>query len=625
MKGVMGKLLFVDLTTGEFHEEEPAMSVYRDYVGGYGLGARILFERMKPGADPLGSDNILGFTTGPLTGTRAITGNRWAVVGKSPKTQTWGDANCGGTFGPAVKFAGYDAIFITGVSDKPVYLFVSDEQVELRDASHLWGKDAVETEDALKAEVGRQFEIASIGIAGEKLSLTAGVMNHGGRAAARSGLGAVMGSKKLKAVVAGGKQEIPIADSEGLGDYVRGQLRAAKEGESPLFKMWTTFGTSGVTAPSAFNGDSPVKNWAGVGEIDFPNAHKISDVTLQQYEKKRGGCWRCTVSCSGHLVVSEGPYQADTHRPEYETLASFGTMNLVDDTAAMVHVNELCGRYGLDSIAAGVTISFAVECFEKGLITTEDTGGLELTWGNTEAMVELLHQIGKREGFGAILADGVKVAAKKIGRGSEAFAIHIQGEEVPMHDPRFAPGIALTYQVDATPARHTQGGTGIMEFLGVPIPEALGGAGKHEYSKKGMAHRVLVNANHLMNAAGLCIFAPLLIPDGDEATGRQLEFVTGEKWDMQRQQMTGERIATLRHAFNLREGLNPVEFKLPKRIVSSSMLAGGPLAGVEIDNDAQRRAYFEVMGWDQESAMPPKEALLALGLDYVAAELYPAA
>lgn len=622
MKGVMGKLFFMDLATGEYHEERPDLSVYRDYVGGYGLGAKILFERMKPGVDPLGPDNMLGFVTGPLTGTGAITGNRWMVVGKSPKTQTWGDANCGGTFGPAIKAAGYDGFFFSGASDKPIYLLITDETIEVRDASHLWGKDAIEVEDLLKAEHGKKVEVASIGVGGEKLSLTAGVMNDGGRSAARSGLGAVMGSKKLKAIVAGGKQKIPVADNKGLMAYVKGQLKAAREGGAPLYEMFTTFGTSGGTAASAFNGDSPVKNWAGVGETDFSNAHQISDVTLQQYEKKRDGCWRCTIACSGHLVVPEGPYQADTHRPEYESLAAFGTMNLIDDTAAMVHVNELCGRYGLDTISAGVTISFAMECYEKGIITTEDTGGLELTWGNTEAMVELLHQMGKREGFGAVLADGVKVAAEKIGKGAEAYAIHVQGEEVPMHDPRFAPGLALTYQVDATPARHTQGGTGMLEFTGAPIPEALGGADKHEYGKKGMAHRVLVNATHVLNTAGLCLFSEFVTDE--DAVAKQLEFVTGEEWDMQRQQIIGERITTLRHAFNLREGLNPIEFKLPKRIVSGSMLAGGPNAGVEVDNDQQRLAYFETMGWDQETAMPRPEALMALGLDYVAADLYPA-
>lgn len=621
MKSVMQKLLFIDLTSQTYHEETPDISLYRDYLGGYGLGANILFQRTKAGIDPLGPDNMLGFLTGPLTGTRAITGNRWVVVGKSPKTKGWGDANCGGTFGPAMKFAGYDGIFFTGASEKPVYLFITNETVEFHDATEYWGKDAVEVETALKAKHGRKYEVAGIGVSGEQLNLMAGVMNDGGRSAARSGLGAVMGSKKLKAIVAGGSQEIPVADDKGLGDYVKEVLKAAREGGAPMYEMFTTFGTSGGTAASAFSGDSPVKNWAGVGETDFPTASQISDVALKPYEKKRAGCWRCTISCSGHMIVPEGPYEVEGHRPEYETLAAFGAMNLIDDTEAMILVNDLCGRYGLDSISTGSAISFAMECYEKGLITTEDTGGLELTWGNTEAMVELLHQIGKREGFGAVLADGVKAAAEHIGKGSEAFAIHVQGEEVAMHDPRFAPGLALTYQIDPTPGRHTQGGTGLVEMVGMPIPEQLGGAGKHEYSKKGMAHRFLANQMHITNAAGLCLFADFVVPP--DATSKELEFATGETWDMQRQQIVGERITTLRHAFNLREGLNPVEFEVPKRIVSGSMLAGGPNAEVEVDNDAQRIAYFEAVGWDQETAMPRKEALMGLGLDYVAAELYP--
>jgi len=623
MKGVMGKILFVDLTSGEMHTEYPPESVYQEYLGGYGLGVKILYDRMKPGVDPLGPDNIFGLLTGPLTGTRSITGNRWIAVGKSPKTGGWGDANCGGTFGPALKSAGYDAIFFTGASDHPVYLYVTDEQVELRDASHLWGMDGLEAEAKLKEELGKKFEIALIGLGGEKLNLTAGVMNDFGRAAARSGLGAVMGSKKLKAVAASGSQKISVANDEALGKYVQETMRAAKNSGAPIYEMFTTFGTSGATAASAFNGDSPVKNWAGVGEIDFPNAHQISDVVLQQYEKKRDGCWHCMISCSGHLVVPDGPYKADTHRPEYETLGAFGTMTLIDNTAAMVLVEELCGRYGLDSIAAGSVISFAMECYEKGLITQEDTGGLELTWGNTDAMIELLHQIGKREGFGAVLADGVKVAAQRIGKGSEKFAIHVNGEEIAMHDPRNAPGLALTYQVDATPGRHTQGGTGGLEMLGMPIPEQLGGAGKHEYSKKGMAHRILVNSNHLLNAAGLCYFSALVAaPDAPE---RELEFVTGETFDMQRAQAIGERIAVLRHAFNLREGINPVELEVPHRLLSGSMLAGGPNKDVEVDNNAQRMAYFATMGWDQETAQPPKEQLKALNLDFVIPDLYASA
>ena len=621
MQGVMGKLLFVDLTTGEIHVEEPDPSLYRDYIGGYGLGARILFDRMKPGVDALGPENIFGLTTGPLTGTRAITGNRWTAVGKSPKTGGWGDANCGGTFGPALKFSGFDAVFFSGISEKPVYLCITDGKAELKDASQLWGMDAVEAEQAIKNELGKKYEIAVIGPAGEKKTLTAGIINDGARAAARSGLGAVMGSKKLKAVAAWGTQEIPVADNDGLGEYIRQQLATARAADTPMFQMFTTMGTSGAAAVSAFNGDGPVKNWAGVGVKDFPTAVQISDAALKPYELKRGGCWRCTISCSAHMSVPEGPYRSETERPEYETVGAFGTMNLIDTTEAMIHVSELCARYGLDTIAVGTTISFAFECYEKGILTKEDTGGLELTWGNTDAMLALVHMIGKREGLGAILADGVKVASEKIGKGSAEFAMHVHGEELPMHDPRHAPGLALTYQVDATPARHTQGGTGALEMVDMPIPPELGGADKYEYSKKGLAHRVLVNENHVLSTAGLCMFSGMVTdPDAPE---RELEFVTGEKWDPQRAQATGERIAVLRHAFNLREGLNPVEFELPHRAVSGSMLDGGPNAGVEVDNDAQRVAYFATMGWDQETAMPPKQQLEALGLDFVAKELYP--
>ncbi len=245
MKGTMGKLLFVDLTSGQIHAEEPDESVYRDYVGGYGIGAKILFERMRPEVDPLGPENILGILTGPLTGTQAITATRFTVVAKSPKTGTWGDANAGGFFAPALKASGYDGVFFTGASAKPVYLFINDGKAELREASHLWGQDAIETEDLLKAEVGKGFEVACIGLAGEKQSLLAGVMTDRGRSAGRSGLGAVMGSKQLKAVMAGGKHEAPVANPKALSDWVKGQLQGAREANTPMYQMFTTFGRIG--------------------------------------------------------------------------------------------------------------------------------------------------------------------------------------------------------------------------------------------------------------------------------------------------------------------------------------------------------------------------------------------
>ncbi|MBE3556279.1 MAG: aldehyde ferredoxin oxidoreductase family protein [Firmicutes bacterium] len=623
MQGVMGKILWVDLSSAKIWEERPDATLYRDYVGGYGLGVRYLFDRMKPGVDPLGPENILGLTTGPLTGTMAITGNRWMAVGKSPKTGGWGDANCGGTFGPALKACGYDAVFFMGRSPKPVYLYLTEDHAELRDATRFWGT-GLAVEETLKKELGHKVEVAWIGEAGERCQLTAGIMNDEGRSAARSGLGAVMGSKRLKAVAALGNKKIPVADEDSLRKYTTGLMRQAKEANSPMYQAFTNYGTTSTTAASAMSGDSPVKYWQGAGVVDFPQASKISDVANDAYKIKRTGCWHCQISCSSFQRVPSGKYATEgehTHRPEYETAAAFGTMTLTDNLEALHKVNELCNRYGADTIATGSTVAFAFACFDKGILTPEMTDGLVLTWGNDEALVALTEKVLKREGkIGELLGDGVAKAAEKLGPAAQEIAVHVHGEEVPMHDSRFSPGLALTYQIDATPARHTQGGTGGVEMLGVdPLPAPFN-VSKWDFDKKGPAHRFMVNHGHLVNIAGVCQFADFLFPQ--EALLVELGYVTGETWDVQRMQTVGERVATLRHAFNLREGLNPATFKLPKALVDGRDLPGGPNKDVVVDVDAERNSYYAAVGWDPVTSKPSVESLKALGLEDVIDDLY---
>lgn len=621
MKSVMGKVLWVDLGTGEVRDEAIPDQMYSDYIGGYGIGARFLYDRMPANIDAMGPENILGFMTGPLTGTAAITGNRFTVMAKSPKTETWGDANCGGTFGPALKFAGYDGVFFTGISERPVYLFIDNGTAELRDAADLWNQgDDFHPELTLKERHGKQYEVAWIGRAGETCSLTAAVMNDIGRAAGRSGLGAVMGSKRLKAIVAGGKHKVEVHDEDGLRKYVASIMKDVKQENSPRWQSFSQYGTTAGVAANAASGDSPVKNWAGVGIIDFPEAYKISDVAMDPYNEKRTGCWRCNIACTAHMKVPEGKFASETHRPEYETLAAAGTMTLTADTEMMMKFNEIVNFYGMDTITAGSIIAYAMECYERGLISGAETDGVELTWGNADAVIAMTHKLGKREGrFAEIFGDGVAKAAQRLGGNADEFAVHVHGEEVPMHDPRYAPGLALTYQVDATPARHTQGGTGLIEMGGeggdsgeVNLPPELGGANKYDYNNKGMAHHVMVAAGHIQNTAGVCLFAGLVTPA--EALTRELELATGEAWPQERVMQVGSRIAILRHAFNLREGLNPAEYKVPSRILDGRPLAGGPLQEVLVDNEAQRRAYFQAAGWDADTSIPSVQALQFAGL-----------
>ena len=613
--GYMGKVLFVDLSQGELKDEALDEKLCRDFIGGYGIGARIIYSRQKAGVDPLGPENILGFMTGPLTGSPALSGTRYTVVGKSPLTGTWGDANSGGDFGPYLKFAGYDGIFFTGTSEKPVSLFIKDGKAELRDAAHLWGKDSFETEDILKSELGKDAHVACIGPSGENLCLIACVMNNKGRAAGRSGLGAVMGSKKLKAVAVIGNMEIPIADRNRVQQIRKECLGDLVESLASLFK---DTGTPGITAESAHSGDSPVKNWGGVGIRDFPNAKLISDDNVINLQTRKYACWRCPFGCGGHMKAgTEYQYEAGAHKPEYETLCMFGTNCLNDNLESIIKANDICNRYGLDTISAGATIALAIECYENGIITKADTNGIEMTWGNHKSIVAMTEKLAKREGFGAVLADGVKVAAEKIGKGSEKYAIHIQGQELPAHDPKFGYHFATTYRLDPTPGRHTQGSEGDKPPE-LPVPDF----DTKSFSGRGEVHKIASNHHHVMASAGMCEFMYWSLPSAN-AIHEFINAVTG--WDMTMDELlkTGERISNMRHAFNLREGLNPLQFKAPDRVLGRPTQKEGPLAGVTVDEDTMVKEYLAVMDWDAKTAKPSKKKLEELGLEDVAKDLWP--
>ena len=622
--GYTGKLLFVDLSTGKTWTETPDEVFLRTYLGGYGIGTRLMYDRMPVGADPLGPDNLFGLATGPLTGTPTLGGSRYTAIGKSPLTGGCGDANSGGFFGPALKKAGFDAIFVTGIADKPVYILVDEGNVEVRDASHLWGKDCTETDTMLRAEFGKSAEGAYIGPAGERLSLISAIMNNEGRAAGRSGLGAVMGSKKLKAVVARGNMEIPLADKERANDLRRMYLKGLEE---DAFEGLRDYGTCGGTAGVILEGDGPVKNWGGVGVRDFPKvmADRVGGDAVIQYQKRRYACFRCQIACGGIMNVPDGPHAVTgVHKPEYETLAAYGSDCLNDNTESMFKASDLCNRYGLDTISAGSTVAFAIECFENGILTVADTDGLEMRWGNDEAIIALTEKIGMREGIGDVLADGVKVAAEKIGNGSEQFAIHVGGQEPAMHSPLVYPGLALVYQLDPTPGRHTQGmlydGTPDEKWakaLGVP---QLNLEDKYRTEGKGETHRSLVAMTHIINMTGLCLMHTFGYPP--EHLTDFMEAVVGWPVTIEELVETGERAHQLRHIYNLREGINPFDRKLPDRTVGKPAFGEGPTEGVTIEVMDVAREFLQAVEWDMETARPSRARLEALGLNDLAENLY---
>jgi aldehyde:ferredoxin oxidoreductase len=618
--GHMGKFLFVDLTNRTTHEEELTEEMARSYIGGYGLGVRVLMERMKPGADPLGPDNILGIGTGPLTGTGVVSTSRFTTMGKSPRTGVGGGAICGGDMAAAIKAAGYDAVFFEGKADAPVYLYCTDEGVEIRKADHLWGKNATETEGMIRSESGDQkLKVACIATGGERLSRISAIMNDSGRAAGRSGLGAVMGSKNLKALACKGSHKPGVFDSDTIKAVTKKMLQEAKESPTPLYSSLAYSGTPGAMVPHLAMHGSPIKNWGGNNIEDFPES-KWGNVGFEMMEKfitRKYACLGCPIACGALLNVPEGRYACENaHKPEYETVAAFGPMCLNDNMQSIIYANDLCNLHGLDTISAGAVIAFAIECYENGVLTKSDTDGIELTWRNTEALIAVLGKMNRREGIGVLLAEGAQIAARKIGRGAEQFAMHVGGEMLPMHDPRECPGWGATYVSDATPGRHTRGGTYDIEvawpkdplLYDLGMPKSME---KYNTEGKGKAHAMLASFRHLINVTGVCMFAVdgLAFPLMDITKA-----VTG--WDLTPEEFirTGYRIGTLQHAFNVREGFKPGDFTMPPRVEGKPPFRTGTLKDITLDMEELKRQFYEAMGFDCQTGAIKKEKIAELDL-----------
>ncbi len=606
-----GRVLDVDLSGGTLDDLVIEEGQYRALLGGYGLGARLLFDRIPVGADPLGPDNVLGFFSGLLTGT-PLFGQRFQVVAMSPKNGGWGDSSCGGDFGPVLKFAGYDGVLVRGQAAQPCYIHIEGGRAELRDATSLWGELAQDAERSLKATDGDRASVVVIGPAGEQRSLMAGIANDGGRMAARSGLGAVMGSKRLKAIVA-------VAPHSALArtPAVLAELRDAYPGfGAQAVAFYREHGTAGIAPVAAISGDAPVKNWRGVGIVDLVtdgnDPAAVTGPALAERMERSYACWHCHVACGAVTAAPEAgavfDFPAGVQRPQFETVAAFGaltstaTPEAVDGTVAF---NHWCNAYGLDTISTGATIAFAIECYEAGLITLEDTDGLRLAWGDAEAILALTHRIGRRDGIGDVLADGVQHAAARLGPRAEAFAMHVDGEEVPMHDPKYDPGYGAAYLGDATPARHTLWAAG------------RGDAGTGDRrAPRGQRQRRAHESAHVMNATGICSFVYQSGPM--ERLPQWIQLVTG--WDVTAEELreAGERIGVLRLAFALRHGNNPAARVLPGRVSGEPPQRHGPNAGVTVDAVALRDEWFEAAGWDPVTSLPSRAKLDALGLSDVA-------
>lgn len=610
--GYVGKILWVNLTDKIVKTEDLTAGDARDFLGGYGLGAKVLYQKMKRGVDPLGPDNILGLISGPLTGTEALIGSRFMAVGKSPLTGMWCDSNAGGRFGFKLKSAGYDALFITGLSETKVMLFIDDGRVEILDAQWLWGKNTEETEKALKERFGNDTDAAFIGPAGERMALTSGIVTYDARICARGGLGAVMGSKRVKAVLVKGEREIPVHDRQKVKQLRKESLPKATDG---LGNLLNKYGTCGLMVSANESGDAPVKNWAGVGVIDFPNAAAISDESVIKYQTKRYGCFKCPVACGGQLRIDEGKYKTESAaKIEYETLGAFGSLCLNDDVEALIRMNHICNLSGLDTIATGAAVAFCMECFEKGVLKPEDFGGIDLKWGDSAGAVRLTEMIAGGEGIGKLLADGLEKASQQLGGGSEDWAVHIKGEAFPMHDPRWGAGLATAYIADATPSRHTQGTTTF-----APAGLELASFEDLSSSEYGFAHKDSANFYHAASSAGLCLFGYFIFPVADIL--KFFNAATGMNYTMEDFLRSGERIANVRQAFNIREGIIIKDLKLPRRALGYPPLKEGPTAGVSVDYQGMLKSYFAAMGWNAETGAPESNTKSALGLSNLLGDL----
>ena len=614
MFGYMGKILRVDLTSGNITEESLKENDCKMFLGGSGLATKYLFDEVPGGTDPLGPDNELIFMTGLLTGTESPSAGRYCVVTKSPLTGFWGEANSGGNWGVYLKISGFDGIIFKGISPKPVYLVIDDGKAELRDAKHLWGKGVSETDRLIKEELGEDCDVAAIGIAGENLVRYAAIINDVHRAAGRCGVGMVMGSKRLKAVAARGTQEIKIANKDAFSEISKRNYDLVNE--SMLKITLETYGTAMVTDLVNVRGGFPTRNWqTGV----FPDIDKISGITLEStLLVDRKHCYACPISCCRVSVVRSGPYACKGEGPEFETIGAFGAMCALENLEAITLAHNLCDDYGLDVVSAGSTIAFAIECYEKGILTKADTDGLELKFGDADVVIQLIHKIAKREGIGDLLAEGTKRVAAKLDKGAEKFAMNVKGLELPAYDPRAAKICGLAFVTANRGGDHITAYIEGPAFTDIPflcVEESKIEDTLVENPAEAKVVKDLEDALTVFDCVGTCKFMGMALATEDWVD--MISNCVGWDFGVSDFRKAGERVYNLARAFNVREGLTRADDTLPKRLLEEP-LPEGPAEGHKVEKlDQMLDAYYEFRGWDKKTGKPTPEKLKELGLDYV--------
>jgi len=659
--GFHGRCLIVDLSSGEHTVETIDGSVFKQFLGGYGLGAWLMWKHFPPGTDPLAAEACFVIVSGLLTGTKTPFSGRIQIVGKSPLTHTWADSNSGGSVASHLRRAGYDALLVKGRAAEPSIIVIKDDEIAIEPAGDIWGKQVPDAFDALTKKYGskRDVGVSAIGPAGERQSRMASVLNDRYHAFGRQGFGAIYGSKNLKAVVVGGSGEVPVADpkefkrlsdavnkeykkdvnifmrmfawvAQGkgwLGWLYRLMPRLGAKIQSPTAAMrraWSKRGTTLAVAFSVENGDGPIKNWAGVAARDFPirtKGMKVDGDAVDKMKKKKLSCGDCPMPCKG-IVQVKSRNLTDVRRPDYETLVGFGSNLLNDDIELVVACHDACNRYGFDAVSSSAVLGWVAEAVEKGLLTAEDLDGIDMRWGDGEAALALTIKIGEGEGCGEWLQHGVKYASEHVGKGTEKFAVHVHGQEPPYHDPRFSGLMGVSFVADPTPARHTSGGAAWNESFGAgfSLPQAVP---KKEqsvkwkgYEGKGKTQAHYSNGHQVLNGLGLCMFTYLT---GGLPWTEMVNALTGWGFDQAELLACGERIQNMRNAFNRREGIKPSDFQIHERMsgTGEGLLDKGPLRGVTVPLLEMRNDYMNAMQWDTETGKVKASRAKELGIDEV--------
>ena len=621
MYGYTGKMLFVNLTTGVIEDKRIPEEWYRDFIGGPALGARILYEYMPGGCDVFGEDSMFGLLPGPFSGSNFFCGGRYTVVSKSPIYNGWNDASAGGDFGPAIKAAGYDGVFVNGVSEKPVYIFIDSGNAEIRDAESYWGLTCAEFESALKRDLGVKYSASYIGPGGEKLSPLACVMNDYHRAAGRGGTGAVIGSKKLKGVVCTGKLPVELADKQAIIDLNKSLADFLKD--HPMYANMRSAGSTGAFFANLISGDTGVRNYSKsleeVGKTQDDYARIGAPGINDEFKDKNYSCASCPMSCGATVKIKDGKYKTDDSypigRPEYESLGWFGPGILNESPEALIAMNNLCNEAGLDTIHVGGTLGWALECFNEGILTKEDLDGIEPFYGDSDAAVALTEKICSLEGCGRILAQGSQNAADHFGKGHE-FLFVASGVEIAAHDPRRAPGYIRTYQLDPTPGRHTKGGL-------AKANDRMSKELRYNYRITGHHDVQEMCVTEYINASGLCIFTARVFPGNTIYDA--YKYITGNDMGIRELRYFGMRSFTMRWAFNLREGLRRKDFTVTDRMCGRPPLNGGPTAGITLDEERLGDNFYNALGYYQDGTPYLDMLQLTGGLECVIKDLYPPA